>query len=671
MSKPSPNLAPPAPRSHICLGVTGHRAEHPLFDVAAAALAETFAEIFDVIDQSATSVPQLSPGANTLVTTRLHTLLADGTDQLAAHIALARGYELVTPLPFGSALNAAINANVHDPADARAVLAGAPASDPLLNVRIEAIHALERRARVLELADEDAAIARLYLDKLDAPADFSKAQRFAAESSRRAMLAGRIIVEQADIVIAVWDGVSTSLSGGTGHTVRVALEHGACVVWIDPSIPRSWCLLRTPESLANLRVSKTDNAPVELAKTVSDIMRVDGGNLPGARRSLPGIHSLDARSWKNRSRWLWHGYRRVEALFGGSRGLARLRRLTQVYERTEEVAEGSGKPVLDALRALPGGDRDLPRTIDLLVLRRFVWADGISSFLSDAYRGGMTVSFMLSALAITGGIAYLPLTPVEQKWKFALIELLLLVGILLITFLGQVGRWHGRWYETRRVAEYLRHAPLLLALGVARAPGRWARGADTSWPEWYVQQALREVGLPQARITAAYLHHALTKLVGTHVAMQRDYHRAKAARLTTVHHALDKLSVRLFQLAVASVTVFLFLKFAATLGYIEPATLNSLAKTFTLLGVVFPTFGAAVSGIRFFGDFERFAAISRVTSEKLDIVYVRIEMLTTAPTEAINYERASELVHLTDDIVVTEIENWQAVFGGKRISVPV
>jgi hypothetical protein len=45
--------------------------------------------------------------------------------------------------------------------------------------------------------------------------------------------------------------------------------------------------------------------------------------------------------------------------------------------------------------------------------------------------------------------------------------------------------------------------------------------------------------------------------------------------------------------------------------------------------------------------------------------------LLTAPDEALDYARASELAHATDDIVVSEIENWQAVFGGKHITVPV
>lgn len=92
---------------------------------------------------------------------------------------------------------------------------------------------------------------------------------------------------------------------------------------------------------------------------------------------------------------------------------------------------------------------------------------------------------------------------------------------------------------------------------------------------------------------------------------------------------------------------------------------------FTFLGVAFPTFGAAIAGIRYFGDFERFAAISEVTAAKLEGVHSRIALLLSAPDDRLDYARVSELAHAADDVVVTEIENWQAVFGGKHIAVPV
>ena len=65
------------------------------------------------------------------------------------------------------------------------------------------------------------------------------------------------------------------------------------------------------------------------------------------------------------------------------------------------------------------------------------------------------------------------------------------------------------------------------------------------------------------------------------------------------------------------------------------------------------------------------SAISKVTSEKLHAVHLRIEQLLAAPDGALDYGRAADLAHAADDVVVSEIESWQSVFGGKHVTVPV
>ena len=52
-------------------------------------------------------------------------------------------------------------------------------------------------------------------------------------------------------------------------------------------------------------------------------------------------------------------------------------------------------------------------------------------------------------------------------------------------------------------------------------------------------------------------------------------------------------------------------------------------------------------------------------------MHSRILLLLSGPGRAIDYGRVSDPAHTIDDIVVSEIENWQAVFGGKHITVPV
>jgi hypothetical protein len=221
------------------------------------------------------------------------------------------------------------------------------------------------------------------------------------------------------------------------------------------------------------------------------------------------------------------------------------------------------------------------------------------------------------------------------------------------------------------VAEYLRHAPILLLFGVARPPGRWPKGSETAWPEYYARASQRALGLPRVSLTSAYLRAALTGLLDRHIVSQRDYHVAKAARLTRVHHNLDALSTRLFQFAVAAVAIYLAITAAAAVHVLPHEWPHKASYAFSFMGVLFPTLGAAIAGMRYFGDFERFAAISEVAAEKLDAVHARLLVLLSAPDAAIDYARAAELAHAADEIVTTEIESWQSVFGGKAITVPV
>lgn len=615
------------------------------------------AELFAAID--AVTVAEPAPPAPT----RLHCLLADGVDQISANAALARGWELVAPLPFGRNLNVAINASPETVADAQALIEGRNAVDPATQTRATAIREPGDAARLFELAERDATIAGLYLAKMEAPTDIAKTQAFSAHSSERIALAGRVMIEQSDIIIGMWDGATTSLIGGTGHTIAAALELGAAVVWVNVHNPEGWTILRTPESLAAPPSDGSDDRLELLSSLVRAALRPPSGGLRA------GIAALGSEAWHEHSNGWWAGYRRIEALFGGDG--KRFRSLRQTYQTPDDVAQGSCAGILAEANRLPGGDSAFASRLDREILRRYAWSDGISAHLSDSYRGGMIANFLLSASAVIVSIAYQPFATSDEKWMFALVEFLLLSAILFITWLGGKRRWHGRWFETRRVAEYFRHAPILLLLGVARPPGRWPKGSDTAWPEYYARAGLRAMGLPRVVLTPAYFRAALTGLLDAHVVSQRDYHLGKSQKLNNVHHNLDSLSSRLFQLAVVSVTIYVGMTGAAALSLIPHEWPHNVSYTFTFMGVSLPTLGAAIAGMRYFGDFERFAAISEVTAEKLEVVHARLKLLLSASDDALDYARASELAHAADEIVVTEIENWQAVFGGKHITVPV
>ncbi len=651
------NLGLPLPR--LCLAITGHRESNAAFAINRDAVAASLAMVFDAAD----AVTKKQNGG--AAPTRLFSLLAHGADLMAVDQALARGWEISAPLPFGIDLNIAINADPANANDFDALLQRIPVGDAELSQRADHIRDVASRARLFELAEVDVAMAQAHRIMLETRADPLSTRRFSDLASGRVATAGRVMIEQSDALIAIWDGIAPGGIGGTRHTISAALDVGMPVVWIDARWPDKVSVLRTPEDMFVLdSVTKLDSQ-ASITEFVSDLF-----NPPEADQNERAI-DFHTEQWHATSSRRFHAYRRVEAVFGGNSVREKLSRLKQRYEAPEDIAVGSGAALLNAARSLPGGDVAYADQVQSQILQRFAWADGLSTFLSDAYRGGMTTNFILSALAIIAGVAYLPLASVDAKWPFALTEFILLGMIVAITAIGRRKKWHGRWFETRRVAEYFRHAPIMLLLGVARAAGQWPRGADTEWPEFYAREVLRELGLPAVKIDHAYLHSVLDTLLRQHASSQRIYHEAKAQRLSRVHHRLDRLSELLFKLAILSVATYLSLLVAASAGLVSADLPHDLSKIFTFLGVSLPALGGSLAGIRYFGDFERFASISEITAEKLAEVETRINTLLQAPEGQLSYPQVAALAHTIDDIVVTEIENWQSVFGSKQIAVPV
>lgn len=659
MPDAAPDFLPGAAswQPHLALGVTGHRATNPSFCAHADAIAAALDRLFARIDAITAALPR-PRGA-----LRLHSLLVDGTDQVAARLGLERGWELVVPLPFGAQLNLAINAHPATPEDAAALCRGGAAADPAVEARAAAIRAITAHAHLFEIADHDVEIEALWLASLAEPGDAVAARAFEALASDSVALAGRVMIERTDLVVAVWDGKVANLPGGTGHTVTTALAMGTPVLLIDPAAPEGWSILTRPEELGHLAARASDAAP-DLAR-LETIIRA----AVVAEGWQPAL--LEREVWRGRSSRAFGFYRRIERLFSGGGAFGSLR---VNYEAPGEIASGSAAGLLEAASAMPGGDPRIAARLREDMLPMFAWADGIASRLADAYRSGMCVNFVLAALAVMVGLAYLPAGLGAFKWAFAAVELLLLLGILALTAAGSRLGWHRRWFELRRVAEYLRHAPGLLLLGVARPTGRWPRQgggrASAEWPEHVARHALRAVGLPRARLTRAYLREGLSGVVLPHVTAQAAYHEAKAHKLETVHHRLDKAAETCFALAVASVLGYLACKIGGAAGVLPKGLAGSLSPLFTFLGVAFPTLGANLSGIRYFGDFERFGAISRVAAEKLREIEARMTLLLSGAESALTYAAAADLMHALDEAVVDEIESWQSVFGAKHLALP-
>jgi hypothetical protein len=65
-----------------------------------------------------------------------------------------------------------------------------------------------------------------------------------ARSADSYLAAGRVLLNQTDLLIALWDGKDSQRTGGTAQIVREALQRGIPTLWVNWEVPDSWHLKR-------------------------------------------------------------------------------------------------------------------------------------------------------------------------------------------------------------------------------------------------------------------------------------------------------------------------------------------------------------------------------------------------------------------------------------------
>lgn len=141
--------------------------------------------------------PRLHALFNALPPATLFTPLAEGADRLAAQVALERGWRLVAILPFAQA--------AYEQDFAHPATPGTTPAQCLADFRF-----------LLAAASEVTA--------LDHPHCPDPLPGYEA--------AGRAVVERADMLLAIWDGVHTGKRGGTSETMRHAAALSRPILWL-------------------------------------------------------------------------------------------------------------------------------------------------------------------------------------------------------------------------------------------------------------------------------------------------------------------------------------------------------------------------------------------------------------------------------------------------------
>lgn len=634
---------PPRPPIAFRVGVVGHRPDRLPTDEAElnalrARLGQVLAAVAEAVAGFAREPFAALYDSRAAPILRAVSPLAEGADRLFAEEALRLGYQLTCVTPFAQA-------------EFERDFDGGASFET---------GSLARFRNILDRADAVGGLIRFELDGT------RERDREAYEA------AGRVVLNQSDLLIVVWDGGAAAGAGGTVDTLRDAISFSVPALWIDSRAPNGWRLLRNKAELDCLALAEPcageqpgDDKAVDaarLAEAMASVVRAELGlpltGYPPAPDSDTLSHLQDFLAEPKPRLNLAFAWKMFRDLMDRGRLASPRIRVPQFVDQIRAdwpIATDEGAPpgaavswINDALRA------------------HYAWSDKLADHYADAHRSGFIWSSLLAAGAVF--TALLPMaghfTP-RGALATALAETVILVFMVGLPTLARRRRWHQRWLEYRVQAELIRELRILVPLGGGRPLPRTSTHLASygdparSWMYWRVRALARATGLPDVRATPDYIASQRAELLafvgddgrcGGGSRGQMGFHHLNCERMERIHHRLHRLALILFGITVAAVGV----NWAARVAL--PQQSDRLTDWLILVSACFPALGAALATINNQGEFARLQRRSHAMAQGFAVMRARILGLGQ-PTLAGLTELAAQIAAM----MVDENTEWRIV----------
>ncbi len=590
---------PPKVALTLRVGVTGHRPQglesSDLLSLRSK-LDHVLSELKRILHEINNTPSMYTPGDPLL---RIISPLAEGADMLVAETALESGFELQCAIPF------------------------------------------EREEYQKDFHSPDS--IRMYRDMLEratAVFELNGSRRTKALENESYQAVGRMVLNQSDVIIAVWDGKEARGKGGTGQIVKEATQLEIPVIWIDTApeheirvltgneygtsegedldgLDRKLKQLLAPNSLNDVEIRNAYFEETQPQRSWGVIFEVFCDFFSGDKIDASGVH---VKNFEKKTREEW-------------------RHSNGYSDENSQSAEFLN---------------NMEEQVDEKLLLHYSWADNLANYYSNVYRSSFVGNYLLAGLAVLFALLAVTVPSYEKVW--ITIELLIIVSILAVTRIGNQRKWHERWIDYRLLSEEIRQLRFLAPLGLTtpafRVPAHDTHGDPrNTWVNWHFRAIVRNLGIITARINKEYLESYRSLLSGREVKGQIGYHDKNYPRFHEIHKRLHYLGNALFVLTFFAVLLhFLF-----------------SSEWLTLCAAVFPAFGAAFYGIRTQGEFEQIAKRSRAMSAKLKDIKEELDSPSFTPS----YGDMSLIAENTAEIISSETLDWRIVFQSKRLVLPV
>ncbi len=498
----SPQQLNPRPRLTVNVGITGHRrisAEaEPALRENVSAFLQTIKDEVERLRQTPlfSQVSKLyaeEPSRFVLLSS-----LASGADSLVAEEALKLGYELHAPLPL-----------------AREEYEKDFDTPPTLATFRDL---LTRASRVFEISAANPERGHAYAD------------------------AARVVLNQSDVLLALWDGRDTEYVAGTAATIAQASSQHIPVIHIHPEGAMPTCIITDGirQTAWQVRLSKHLESlllPVEATPPRSDLRfvrscarqrEVSAGNW--RELCVPALVIAMEKGFNTILRW-----RPLHAI------LSRLP-LRRVQEKRAR-AKAAGKVPFLAPENVFDAMAPASRAPWQEFFRHF---DTLANAYSGRYRGGLLVRYLAPVLAtlclacaLSWDVWHPRLFPgdkgdVIKNWKIGwfVAQAVFLAMPVMLQGANWLWMWHRKFFSYRVVSEQLRQTIFLGSVGFFMVQEKESiyKGSSQRWTAWYYRALIRHVGLPHAVVNHGYLRAWFAHTRDRFVVDQMNYHNKRWRR---------------------------------------------------------------------------------------------------------------------------------------------
>jgi len=619
---------PPKPPLVLHVGVVGHRPDatkRPMPDEAAvrAVLREVLRCVKATVNGLAAAKADLFSlvpgrgGSENGSILRIVSCLADGADQWVADEALRLGFELQSPIPF------------------------------------------DREEYAKDFDGAASGEFRRLLGKAEAVLELDGCRK---SEDRSYEAAGRLVLSQSDLLVALWDGLDEMGRGGTGQMVREALHNGVPVIWIRWVGASQWQLLDAVRWRLVEDADELKGESARLAAVITDLLLPP--DLRGDRRCAGHEQSRERYYRERQRRWTILG-----PLWRFLRGLVLLKSPQWTWRLAPYVDDTKNGWDKEWAKCT-SSDRDLVGRIDQPHQAHYAWANQSSMYYGSLHRSSTVLNYCLGVVAVLCALLGIPAV-LHGKPEVAsiLLELAAIGIIIFLTIRGSIGRWHERWIDYRILAERLRVSRFLMLLGGARQhfsmPGHLGTYGNpaTTWVYWHYRAVTRAAGLPDVRLDTAHLAAIQAVLRDVFIQGQIDYHQENARALATIDQRLHRLANGLFIATFIACTIhaslIVSLKTVPTWAGVLLITLNALL----------PAIGAALAAMRSQGEFHRIAQRSQAMREELEGLKLILSRIPSCDGE-LNSQEMRQVVEQAARLMVNETLDWRIVFQDRPLGLP-